>query len=57
MLEATTCTKIYGQQRLGKSRPTWLTYRYAVAVLKQEAVIIWTLAKSSLFYMLYNDGE
>ena len=47
MLEATTCTTIYGQRYMGSSdwgragvwQPTYMADRYAVAVLKQETII------------------
>ena len=69
MLEATTCTKIYGQQQLGKSwcvagsRPTWPTGSGTEA-----RNCHWTLAKEGLesvfpvlakrrLYTLYSDGE
>ena len=68
MLEATTCTKIYGQQRLGKSwcvpgsRPTGTrsgaearNYHWTLAKEDLESVPP-VLAKRKLF-TLYSDGE
>ena len=59
---------VIGEELVCSREPTNMADRYAVAVLKQETIIIWTLGKEDLesvfpvlakrrLYTLYSDGE